>query len=372
MSEWERARNLLAVRLDNIGDVLMTTPAIRALAAPGRRITLLTSPAGAPIAEMIPEVDEVLVYDAPWVKATAPRASPWPDVRQVEELRRRGFDAAAIFTVHTQSALPAALLCYLADVPRRLAHSRENPYQLLTDRVDEPETRGPQRHEVQRQLDLVAAVGATPPSDERLSLRVPGHASRQALTALADVGVDPSQPWLVLHPGASAPSRRYPPERFAEVAAALIHDHGRQVVLTGDRREQALIGRIREHVGDGCASLAGQLSLPQLAGLISAAPAIVTNNTGPSHIAAAVGTPVVVLYALTNLQHMPWKVPSEVLFHDVPCRGCLKSICPEGHHLCLRGVPPQRVVEAAVRLSATRRGGADPSRAIAGRRGARA
>ena len=91
-------------------------------------------------------------------------------------------------------------------------------------------------------------------------------------------------------------------------------------------------------------SLAGRLDLDELAALIARAPVLIVNNTGPAHIAAAVGTPVVDLYALTNLQHMPWRVASRVLSHDVPCKPCYKSVCPMGHHDCLRLVPPDAVV----------------------------
>src|SRR5687767_11851045 len=97
-------------------------------------------------------------------------------------------------------------------------------------------------------------------------------------------------------------------------------------------------------------SLAGTLDLGHLAALLSHAPVLISNNTGPVHIAAAVGTPVVDLYALTNPQHTPWGVPSRVLFHDVPCKNCYKSVCPEGHHDCLRLVPPAAVVAAAREL----------------------
>jgi ADP-heptose:LPS heptosyltransferase len=92
------------------------------------------------------------------------------------------------------------------------------------------------------------------------------------------------------------------------------------------------------------------LDLEELAALIEAASVMVAGNTGPVHIAAAVGTPVVDLYALTNPQHTPWSVPSVVLYHDVPCRWCYKSVCPEGHHLCLRGIDPGAIVRAALDL----------------------
>ena len=158
---WHSARRLLCVRLDTLGDVLMSGPAMRALRAarPDRHLTLLTSPSGAEAAELMPAVDEALVYVAPWMK---PRREPdaAPDLAIVERLRAGGFDAAVVFTVYTQSALPAVLLCHLAGIPLRLAHCREKPYGLLTDWVPEPEPEGGVRHEVRRQLDLVAAVGS--------------------------------------------------------------------------------------------------------------------------------------------------------------------------------------------------------------------
>jgi ADP-heptose:LPS heptosyltransferase len=97
-------------------------------------------------------------------------------------------------------------------------------------------------------------------------------------------------------------------------------------------------------------SLAGRLDLRGLSALISLAPLLVASNTGPVHIAAGVRTPVVDLYALTNPQHVPWMVPHRLVFHDVPCKFCYKSSCPLGHHNCLRLVPPEAVVEAALDL----------------------
>jgi ADP-heptose:LPS heptosyltransferase len=97
-------------------------------------------------------------------------------------------------------------------------------------------------------------------------------------------------------------------------------------------------------------SLAGRLSFEELAALIARAPLLVSNNTSAVHLASAVSTPVVDLYALTNPQHTPWRVPSRVLFEDVPCRFCYKSVCPEGHHRCLAGVPPEAVVAAVIDL----------------------
>ncbi len=348
---WSRAENVLCVRLDALGDLLMTTPALRALrqSRPGRRLTLLTSPAGAAVAPLLPDIDDTIVYDAPWMKATAPRADSRPDLALIERLRAGGFGAAVIFTVYSQNPLPSALVCYLADIPRRLAHCRENPYQLLTDWVQEPEPHLFTRHEVRRQLDLVAAVGCHT-EDDRLVITIRPEAVDRVREALAWFDLEQGGRWAVVHPGATAPSRRYPPDLFAEAVRLLVEEYGIPVVFTGGPEDVALVEQVRGLAGVYTYSLAGELELAELAALLSLAPLLVANNTGPVHVAAAVGTPVVDLYALTNPQHTPWRVPSRVLNFDVPCKYCYKSVCPQGHHDCLRRVPPRDVARAAAEL----------------------
>jgi lipopolysaccharide heptosyltransferase II len=344
---WSDARNVLCVRLDTIGDVLMTGPALRALraAVPGRRVTLLTSPAGAAAAALMPDIDETLAYVAPWMKP-ARDSEPAPDLELIERLREARFDAAAIFTVYTQSALPAALVCQLAAIPLRLARTREKPYGLLTDWVPETEPENGVRHEVRRQLDLVAEVGAGA-ADEGLALRVPEAARRRVRALLTELRL--GERWVAVHPGSTAESRRYPHERWAAVCGALEREHGIAAVLTGAPEEADLAESVIERAGAGV-SVAGQLDLAELAALLEAAPLLLAGNTGPVHVAAAVGTPTVDVYALTNPQHTPWGVPATVLFEDVPCRWCFSSVCLAGHHRCVRGVEPERVVEAALAL----------------------
>jgi lipopolysaccharide heptosyltransferase II len=351
LEAWSDARRILCVRLDALGDVLMTTPAIRALkqTKPGRNITLLTSPPGAEVAALVPAVDEVIVYDAPWMKATQPRANSKPDWAMTERLRRARFDAAVVFTVYSQNPLPAALLCYLAGIPLRLAHCHENPYQLLTNWIQDPEPGRMIRHEVQRQLDLVAAVGCQT-KDPRLSLRFSEKAQRRVRELLQRQGMNDSQPWVVIHPGASAPSRRYPAEGFIEAARRLRFEMGCQVIFTGSAEEEAFVAEIRRQMRAASFSVVGLLDLEELAALLAQAALLIANNTGPVHVAAAVGTPIVDLYALTNPQHTPWQVPSRVLNHDVPCKYCYKSVCPEGHQNCLRLVTPDEIVSAACEL----------------------
>jgi lipopolysaccharide heptosyltransferase II len=349
-ADWTDIRELLCVRLDAIGDVLMTGPALRALRAggPHRRITLLTSPTGAEAAALMPEVADTIVYSAPWMKIER-AADAAVDRAMAELLRERRFDAAAIFTVYTQSPLPAALLCHLAGIPLRLAHCRENPYLLLTDWITETEPEDGVRHEVRRQLDLVAGIGART-TGERLSLAVPDAARERIRERLAKLGLAAGRNWVVLHPGATADSRRYPPEGWAQVCRMLTRDHGLTVLLTGGGDEEAEVASAVSTGAGGGVAVTDLPGLADLAALLEAAPLLLAGNTGPVHVAAAVGTPVVDVYALTNPQHTPWGVPSRVLFQDVPCRWCYRSICPEGHHRCVRGVSPEQIVAAALSL----------------------
>lgn len=351
---WHAARNVLCVRLDYLGDVLMCTPAIRALKAghPERRITLLTSPGAARAAPYLP-IDAVIDYAAPWLKASAGNSGE-ADCAFIDYLRVQQFDAAVIFTTYSQSALPAAMLCHLAGIPLRLAHCRENPYQLLSDWVPETEPEKQVRHEVRRQLDLVAAIGCRG-GDERLSFALRQADCESVAAMLAEQGIDRSSPWVLMHPGASAASRRYPARHWSALTALIARRHGWPMVLSGSVDEAPLIDDIMRDGAGIMHSMAGRLDLGQLAALIATAPVIVSNNTGPAHIAAALGTPIVDLYALTNPQHTPWQVASRVLYHDVPCRNCYKSVCPQGHHDCLDKVQPESVLMAIESLLADAR-----------------
>lgn len=352
---WDRARRILCMRLDSLGDVLMTTPALRALkeSGRGRRLTLLTSRSGAALAKHLPMVDDVWTYDAPWVGHPDVHGDPVTDLDMIDRLLAGRFDAAVIFTVYSQSPLPAAMMCWLAGIPLRLAHCRENPYELLTDRVPETEPDSHVRHEVARQLALVRSVGAKT-SDWRMTFE-PGDAARRALHARLRAALQrtggPRRPgapcarWLVVHPGASAASRRWPVERFGAAAARLapLFDG---IAVTGSADERVLVDAVCNRVGRRAVPFAGTLPLGELGALIETADLLLSNNSGPVHLAAALGTPVVDLYALTNPQHTPWRVPHRALNVDVPCRNCYRSVCNQAGHPCLLGVSVDDVVEA--------------------------
>lgn len=354
---WQHVRHVLAIRLGAMDDVLMCTPAMRAIkdSNPHRALTLLASASGAVAADHVPEVDAVIAYAAPWMEI---RADPGlqHDLRLIEALRAERFDGAVIFTSCSQSPQPAALLCRLAGIPLTLAYCREHAGHLLSHRVPDPEPERMLRHEVQRQLDLVASIGWQTCSSQ-LSFAVPRHAPQQVQHILARHGVPvpafAGPPAIVIHPAASAPAHRYPAQLWAEVADALHARYHCLIIACGDRAEWAMVHAIASQCRAGLVNLAGELTLGQLGALITMASVLVANNSGPTHIAAALGTPVVCLYPLINPRHTPWQVANRVLQRDVPCRLCNQSVCCVGcepHHGCLARVDPEHVFEAVAAL----------------------
>jgi len=217
-------------------------------------------------------------------------------------------------------------------------------------------------HEVERGLDLVGAIGLTS-ADRDLVLCIPPAARRsfELKVLSSEYKMLSNSKLVVVHPGCSMPARTYPGELYGEVADLLIEQLGARVVLTGSPAERELAERVRQRVHerrrDSAIVLAGELEFAEFCALIEAADLTITNNTGPMHIAAAVKTPVVALFALTNPpeQWGPWRVPHRLLYHDVACRLCYSRVCPYEHE-CLRQVSPQTVADAASELLSGLRG----------------
>jgi ADP-heptose:LPS heptosyltransferase len=333
--------HVLVARQDNDGDVLLAGPAVRAAAAGAREVTLLVGPRGAQAAELLPGVDRLLVEEAAWIDAQPQAVSRAAVDATVDRLAAVGADVGIVLTSFHQSPLPLALLLRLAGVPRLGAISVDYPGSLLDVRhhVDDDV------HEVERSLSLLGAMGfALPPGDDG-ALRVTGLPPVE--------GPFGDEPYVVVHPGASVPARAWAPERHAALVAALAAS-GRRVAVTGGPGERALTALV---AGEGGLDLGGRTSFAELAAVVAGASAIVVGNTGPAHLAAAVGTPVVEPFALTvpPVRWRPWRVPHELLLHEVPCAGCRARECPVRGHPCVGRVTVPDVVAAVDRLAALAR-----------------
>src|SRR6478672_993363 len=199
---WQHCKNILIIRADNMGDLIMSSPAIRALKETfSAKITVLTSSMAAGIVPAISEIDEVIVFDLPWVKAKETIASE-AIFTLVQQLKQKRFDAVVIFTVFSQNPLPAAMIAYMAAIPLRLAYCRENPYDLLTDWVPDQEPYTFIQHQVLRDLRLVETIGATT-KDNRLHLNVPETISAAVNDQLKYKGVNVAKSWCIFHAGVS-------------------------------------------------------------------------------------------------------------------------------------------------------------------------
>ena len=347
----------LAVRLDSLGDLLVTGPALRALAATADRLTLLCGPRGRAAADLLPGVDEVVCWEAPWIVADA-RPLRAEDVdRLVVRLRELEVDEAVVLTSFHQSALPTALVLRMAGVPRVGAVSRDYPGSLLDVRLAEP-GRVP---EPEAQLRIALACGgALPPGDDgRLRLRP------EALSTERSGGHVPgTSPYVVLHPGTSVTARAWPAEHHRELAG-LLAAAGYGVVVTGAPDERELTAYVAAGA-PAALDLGGRTDLPGLAAVLRDAEVVVVGNTGPAHLAAAVGARTVSLFAPTVPATVwaPYGVPVTLLGdQDAPCRGSRATTCPVAGHPCLGTVTPSQVLDAVLEavLDAGRPDGADPA-----------
>ncbi|MBO0609007.1 glycosyltransferase family 9 protein [Myceligenerans salitolerans] len=345
----DRQVRVLAVRLDSDGDVLVTGPAIRALAATYGQVDLLVSGAGTQAAALLPGVTETLRFDAPWSGTHPPRVSPEAVLDLVAGLIARRYDLAVIFTSFHQSPLPMALLARLAGVRQVVATSEDYPGSLLDVRHHRP----PGLHEVEACLDLAARAGAQlPPEDDGLLAvhdALPPVPAWPAPRGAGDTGGRDGDT-VVLHPGASVPARAPRPEDSRAFAERLAHD-GWDVLVTGTAMERELTSYV---AGGHAVDLGGRTSLAELAAVLRTAACVVVGNTGPAHLAAAVGTPVVSLFApVVPLERWsPYGVPLFVLGDQgAACRDTRARTCPVFGHPCLASVTPDQVSDAVARLA---------------------
>ncbi|MEW9533555.1 glycosyltransferase family 9 protein [Microbispora sp. NPDC049125] len=334
----------LVVRPDNAGDVLLAGPAVRAVAAGAREVVMLAGPYGRAAAELLPGVDRVLEWRAPWIDPGHVPVTGADTQRLIDEVRRIAPETALIFTSFHQSALPMALLLRLVGVPVIAAISEDYPGSLLDVRhvvdesVDVPEA--------ERMLGLARAAGfELPPGDDgALAVREP----------LPDVERLTGPPgYVVVHPGTTAPARSWPLERWAEAVQELVAA-GERVVVTGSPGERALTALV---AGPEAADIGGATSLAELAAVLAGASSVVVANTGPAHLAAAVGTPVVSLFApvVPAARWAPYRVPSVLLGDQhAPCGGTRARVCPVPGHPCLSSVRGEQVAEAVRRLAAVK------------------
>jgi heptosyltransferase-2 len=334
------AKNILLIQSAFLGDTVLTLPLARDLKAalPDARLTVLTLPSLVSIFQGAPGVDEVLVDDKRG--AHGGLKGPWT---LAEVLKARRFDLAVI----PHRSFRSALLAYLAGIPRRVGFSSSAGRWLLTDRV--PFTW--LMHDLERNLALLKplAPGVRLREDEGLYLTAAPAARAAMDRRLAEAGIPAGAAVVGVHPGSAWPTKRWLPERFAELCRRF-EANGERVVLVGGPSDQDLCARVA--ADSGALNWAGATTIDDLKALLPRMSLFVTNDSGPMHLATGSGVPTLALFGPTTreLGFFPYGAGHRVLEADLPCRPCgLHGAreCPEGHFLCMRLITTEQAWAAA-------------------------
>ena len=287
---------ILLVLAAGIGDFVMATPAIRAIRArfPRAHLAFLTTPQAEGLARACPHLDEVFTFD---LRAYRPgeRGPGWrgwrPFWELTAELRARRFDLAVnLFQVATLGGALRMGLLVARIAPAHTAGRWSGGLGVLF------RIRGPdRRHGVDAMLALASALGC-PADDGVPELWIPEAFHQSAAARLRDCGLAPNEPFAVLHLGSNKPEARWPVPKAIEIGRGIQGGGGLRVLLTGDAREAPVAEAVCAGIGGGARSLAGRTHLLELAAILEGATVVVTTDSGPMHVAAAVGAPLVALF----------------------------------------------------------------------------
>jgi heptosyltransferase-2 len=335
-------KRILIVRTDRIGDVLLSTPVIRALrqAYPQGYLAMMVAPYAQDAVEGNPDLDKVITYDK-----DGKHKSWLSSFKFAWRLRRQGFDLAVI--LHPTNR--AHIVSLLAGIRRRAGYDRKFGF-LLTDKIKHTKQHG-EKHELEYALDLVRYLGITP-QDKALFMPIEPESEDWAKELFLREGLKEGDKLLAINPGASCPSKIWPDERFAEVADRLVRDYGfRRVFLIAGPKDISLAEKVAQNMRSPAVNLAGKTSVSQLASLLKRTHLFISNDSGPVHIAAALGVPVVSIFGrnqagLSPKRWGPTGKRSKALHKEAGCIECLAHNCKK-QFACLKAITVEDVIQAA-------------------------
>ncbi len=348
--------NILLVRLRLIGDVVFTTPAIRAIRRhyPDARITYIVEEEAAAVVRHNPHLDAVIVARSPHAPGRL-RA----DIALIRRLRRERYDLAIDFHGGPRSSM----LTWLSGAPRRIGYEVVGRSWMYTTRVPRPRALRP-RHSVISQWDLLLPLGIAPPDPEMDAPEMPDDPTASSAVArrLAAAGVAEANPVIVVHVSAGNPFRRWPPASFVDLVCRLAStDPKRRIILTSGPSDAAAAAAIAR---DARARLAaherpailecGEFDLAELRALIARAALYIGGDSGPLHIAGTTDVPVLGLYGPTlPVRSQPFRgarfISAAAEVPDLPCRPCDQRRCEPGDFRCLTGISAADVAALAER-----------------------
>ena len=322
-----------------VGDAVLAIPAMKAVRRkyPDSEITLLVRPWVAGVFTSAPFIDRV------WSEPKPAGLTDW--MRISRSIRERGFDLALLFP----NSFESAAMVFLGRVPTRVGYATDARSWMLTQSL-RPSTE--KRHQVDYYLDLASAVSA-PVDHPSIKIEASSEEKAQARKLLASAGIDANRSFLVLNPGAAYGSaKRWGEERFAEAGDALASELGIDVAIIGSEKERSIAERVQGLMKTRVAVLNGRTSLETLIGVISESSLVLTNDSGPMHIAAALGVPTVAIFGPTeHFATGPYGPRARIVREPVDCSPCMLRDCPIDHR-CMTRVSAQAVARAARELLA--------------------
>ena len=350
---------ILIVRLRLIGDVVLTTPLMRALKRryPDAHLTYLVEPAAAPVVRHNPHIDTLLVVQKP---RGASRLRF--DLSMGRTLRRGRFDIA----IDLHGGPRAAWFTWASRAPRRIGYDVRGRSWMYSDVVRRTADNAP-RHSVANQWDLLTPLGIEPsdPGVDPVEMTVDARATHAVERRLREAGIDDTHRLVVVHVSAGNPFRRWPRESFEALTIALARrDPARRIILTAGPSDapaaDAIADAVRVRLGPLAAAVPtlGDFDLPELRALIGRAAMYIGGDSGPLHVAATTTTPIVALFGPTRSERsMPWRDPrcfSEAIDAGaLACRPCRQRVCEPGDFRCLTRISVERVTAAAERALST-------------------
>ena len=343
----------LLVRATNwLGDAVMSIPALREIrrSFSGWEIVILARPWVADLYRREDFCDRILTY-----QNRASHTGLRGKLRLAGELRREGFDCAVLL----QNAFDAALLAWAARIPRRIGYAHDGRRALLTEAVEVPAAGEIPAHQRYYYLELLRRAGLVENIVECREIRLSGAA--QAATsgrALWSQRGLPAQRWIGVSPGAAfGGAKRWLPERFAEAASRLSTELDAGIAVFGSAAEAGLCESVAAFAGGRAHSLAGKTTLAEFIDLAATCTVYLTNDSGPMHVAAALGVPTVAIFGATDhIATGPTSDLARIVREPVDCSPCLLRECPIDHRCMTRVGSAAVVAEARTLLAAARVG----------------
>jgi heptosyltransferase II len=347
-------QSILLIQTAFLGDAVLTTPLVDALHRqwPQSPLTLLSTPETAEVFRRLPGVQDVIVYDK-----RGRERSFGALMHLIGSLRDRRFALAII----PHRSFKSALMACLARIPRRIGFSASQGRWLLTDVI--PFQWGV--HDVDRNMALLTALGVDAPAP-RLTMSPDPHAVEGVKARLAAAGLRPETRLVGIHAGSVWATKRWLPERFAEVADRLMAEPGTQVVFVGGPKDREATEALVQSMKQRPLNWVGETSLGELVAVIGRCSVFLTNDSGPMHVAVACGVPTVAIFGPTTkeLGFFPYGPGHRVIEKDLPCRPCGlhgADECPLGHFQCMRLITSDEVTAAVQDVLST----ADSAKAVA-------